>query len=217
MRLLRRLAFSLVLASLALTLNSCALIAWIVAVINPPQKVEAKFEPPAEKKMLVFVDLTQVDTPQPLRGALTEAINEQLLENEVAESVVPYEDLLDLSATMDGFDRATPARIGRELEAEYVCHVLVHRFTVKEDEVGPLWEGHLDVSVSMVDVEEGEIAWPKGEDGGWRLRPIKTPLTDDPSPDFGPKLTGDLANRMADRIAKLFYDHRAVVEPELPD
>jgi hypothetical protein len=184
-------------------------------MINPPQEVKAKFRPPRDKKMLVFVDLADVDTAQPIRGALTEALNKELIENEVARSAVPYEDLLDLSAAMDGFGMASPVKIGRELSADYVVHVTINRFTVREDDVGPLWEGHLDASVRMIDVEEGELAWPKGEARGWRVEPVKTPLADDPSPGYGPKLTADMADRMARRIAKLFYDHTARPEPEV--
>lgn len=186
----------------------CAVFSWVVAQFAPPQKVKALYKPPEKKKYLVFVDdLRQEMTYEPVKRQLTRQLNKQLIEHKIAKEVVPYERLVNLSVATPEFNSLSVPTVGRKLKADVVLYVEITKFSVRDDEVSPLWHGVLAVSVKIVDPEVGRI-WPEDRESGYPVDQVETPLTDDPSPSYGVELSGILAKDMADKIVKMFYDHR---------
>ena len=62
----------------------------------------------------------------------------------------------------------------------------------------------------MVDVDKGRL-WPKDRPSGYPVEPVKTPTQDNLSTTYGSELASQLATMMADKIAKLFYEHEVTV------
>ena len=188
-------------------------IGWFVNAFAPPQKVKAVYQPPKGKKMLVLVDdIRNPVSYEPVKRELTERLNRQLEENKVAAQTVPYQSVLDLVTASTSFHELSVVDVGQKLGADLVLYVHVDRFSVKDDEASPLWQGRLEATVRMVDVQRGLAEkrprlWPEDRDEGYVVEPVETQPESHPSENYGEQLAETMAEQMADRIAKLFYDH----------
>jgi len=210
-----RVAIAMLVAPLMLA--SCALIGVIVNKTHPPRKVPAAYKPPAGKTVLTLVETSLTDTDQPVARMLTERLNKRFEKERVAAKTIPYEALLGLLARTPEFNNMKPAEVGKNLNADLVCYVLVHKFELKSPDLGDLWRGNFEAAVSIVDVATGEELWPVSSREGHHVRPVAMPPTNDSSPRYGDELAGTLCDGMADRIAKLFYDHTIPIEEEDQD
>jgi hypothetical protein len=194
----------------------CQLLAWGITAFSPPQKIPAAYKPPANKRVLVFVDdLDQPADHQPIKAQLTRQLNDQLVANGVAASTVPYEDLLSLAAVSPNFNEMRVTDVGRELNADLVLYVKLDQFTLKEFPDSPLWHGKLSSTIRWVDVAaavtgEGPLTlWPQDRPVGQPMGPIETRPVENTSQSYGSEVCRELASQAADTIAKKFYDHRA--------
>lgn len=192
----------------AASLLGCGpIIGWTVNAFAPPQKVDAIYKPPPKKKILVFVDdLLNPVSYEPVKAELTQQLNRHLQENKIAGQTVSYQDMLVLIAATPEFNRLAVSEVGQRLGADIVLYVRIDRFSLKDNEAVPLWQGRLHATVRMVDVELGRL-WPDDRPDGYPLRPVSPPAETNPSSRYGEVLSKRLARQMADRIAKLFYDH----------
>lgn len=194
--------------AIAVVLIGCGpVIGWCVNAFAPPQKVDALYKPPSGKKILVFVDdMLNPVCYEPIKAELTQLLNRRLIANKVAAEVVPYQDMLTLVAATLQFNRLAVTEVGQRLGADIVLYVKIDRFSLKDNEMVPLWQGRLHATVRMVDVEFGRL-WPEDRLEGYPVRPVVPPAETSPLSRYGEVLSKKLANQMADRIAKLFYDH----------
>ena len=199
---------ALALATMVFVAGCGPMIGWFVNAFAPPQKVRALYEPPADKKLLVFVDdMLNPVSYEPVKGELTKRLNRQLTEHKVVAQTVTYEEILDLMAATPNFNELTVTEIGQKLKADVVVYVYIDEFTLKESEASPLWRGRMRATVRVVDVELGRL-WPEDRPTGHSVKPVETPGASHPSPTYGTDLSKILAEKMAERIAKLFYTHR---------
>lgn len=200
------------LAAICPGIGGCGVFPWFVAQFAPPQKVDAVYEPPKDKKILVFVDdyLNPQDCGA-VKRELTERLGEQLTEHGVAARTVSFRRLVNLMAATPDFNELAVIQVGSRLGADIVLYVHVDNYTLKDSEVSPLWKGELEVSVRMVDVVDRKRLWPRDR-RSYPLPPVRLSPIQDPSPTYAAKISRQLAKRMADRIAKLFYDHTVDVK-----
>jgi len=207
----------MVLAMLTANMAGCQLFPYLVAQFAPPKKVKALYKPQSKKKFLVFVDdYYEVADYEPIKGELTEQLNQQLLERKIASETIRHERLLELVDATSHFNRLSVSEVGRKLGAETVLYVLIDKFSLKDSETTLLWRGNLQVTVRLVDAKAGRL-WPQDRPEGYPVPAVKLPLTDDSSPTYAEKMSKTLAARMADRITKLFYDHRVSAKEERQD
>ena len=193
----------------ALGLSGCVVFAWAAAVATPPPKIPPVYKPPQGKTILVLVDdLRSPVHYQPIKRELAERLNRKLVGNKVARRTIDYERLVDFIAATPSFNRMPVGSIGRQLGADLVLYVEIRRFSLKDEQVVPLWRGRLATSARIVDVREG-LLWPKDRAPreGFPVPPVETTPTHDTSVTYGEKLSEELAEKMADRIARLFYEH----------
>ncbi len=208
MKLLHRCFLPLLLAVSAAALGSCGpLIGWIYAKSNTTETVEAEYEVPEGKTILVLADSALCETDRPIARMLTDRLNSIFEEEKIAAETISYEDLLDLAAVTPRFGSLKPARVGQKLGADIVCYIRIDEFRLKDQNIAHLWRGHLEVTVSMVDVRTGKQLWPMGEHEGRWIKPVKTPMEANSTPNYSADLAKGLCNRMAEKVAQLFYDH----------
>ena len=211
MRSVQRTVAVLLAVMMASLLSSCAAIAWPVAALTPPQKIKPLYTLPADKKVLVFVDDVQspVSFP-PVKRDLAEAIGRELLAQKVAAATIPYERVLDLMAAEKKFNDLGVANVGRKVGADVVLYVEIRSFKLREQEGSPLWEGQISTSIRVVDAwattNKTARLWPQ-DTTDHPIGPVGMPVKEDPNVEYGAELSKSLANRMADRVAKLFYEH----------
>jgi len=194
---------------LAAQAGGCAGVAWIAAQLAPPRKVHAQFRPPAQKRCLVLVDdvLSGQGAYETVKDMLTERLNQELAEHKIAASTIPYGQVAHLAAITPRYNDLSIPQIGRKLDADLVLYVQIDRFELRDSPVETLWHGCFVASVKMVDAQQGRL-WPMDRPDGHQVGPVEIPIHDSSQPAHDVALTQELVDRMADRVAKLFYDHR---------
>lgn len=193
---------------LTAALGGCQLVAFIVAQFAPPQDVEAVYEPPEGKTVLVFVDdFRRPVSYEPIKEALAEGVAAELVEHEVAARTIPYGKFEDLVHSTRDFNRMPIPNVGRELGADLVVYVEIRRFSLKEDDQSPLWQGQMDVNVKVVNSQTG-ILWPKGRPDGYPVSYAEREPSQDLSETYGTVVAKKVAAKMSRKVARLFYDHK---------
>jgi hypothetical protein len=209
------------LLSLALMCSSCQLLGVVMSQVQAAQKIKPVYVPQTKgKKVLVFVDdrISPVSY-QPIKRLLTDKLNTQLVEHKIAGEVLPYERLLDLMTSQRKFDELTVVEVGKLTEADLVLYVDITAFQLKEDSEIPLWDGKLETAVRWIDVNAatpaGAKLWPVHKMGGYAVPAVTVQPKADTSANYSSELATSLAEKMADQIAKLFYEHEDAMEPLL--
>jgi len=148
--------------------------------------------------MLVFVD-DAVGTGQveSVKGPLSRRLSQLLKDRGVVTETVSYERLLQLMATEGAFERMPVAQVGQRLGAGTVLYVSVDRFAL-EQYAGQLWQGRLETTVRVVDVQEGRL-WPKDQPRGYPVGQVEIPASEAPGADYESTLARRLADMMAER------------------
>lgn len=243
MKTFSRIAITLLVAlPLCAAMSSCQGIAWALASFTPPQKVKPLYTPDGTKKVLVFVDDARYPvTYEPIKRELAQKISEQLMAHKLAAEIIPYEQVMRLrddtgssgevtsapasdvatsSDTARRFENMDIVTVGRRTGAQVVLYVEITAFRLKDDPGSPMWEGRLATSVRWVNVagknfDEARL-WPKDapRTTGFDVPPVGMPAKEDLALNYGMELARNLAEQMADRITKLFYEHEVPAQGE---
>ena len=205
----KRFVLTILLAAIAISQVRCAVVAWTVAQFKEQEKIRALYHPPRDKRFLVLVESrTPLNYPV-IKTDLTQRINRLLVEHDLAASTVPHEMLANLAAAREDFNERAINQIGEALGADVVLYVEIDEFALKESSVSPLWRGRLSTNVWMVECPSGERLWPDMPPRmGLPVDAVQTETVEESSKYYGRKVSEQLADMMADRIAKLFYDHK---------
>ncbi|MBI5722860.1 MAG: hypothetical protein HZA50_02800 [Planctomycetes bacterium] len=185
----------------------------VVLATRPPTPVEAKYRIEKGKKIFAFVDDSRNIAPSGrIKNRMATSLNKQLTDNNVAASTVPHERLTNLMLSTPDFNNLSVSEIGRKLGADVIICVKLEKFSLKDEPVATLWNPRFETSVKVVDNRGGRL-WPDGE-YNYSVEPVELPSQDRNDPNFAEELTNMLADKMADRIAKLFYNHKKPFEEE---
>ncbi len=199
--------------AVGLAVAGCNYLGVMAEVLSPPVTVEATYQPPEGKKWLVFVDdLRYPVSYEPVKRELTERLNKKLLEHEVARDTVAYDQLLDLISVTPDFNRLAVHEVGQKVNADIVLHVEITKFSTKDQEFSPLWRGHLETQIRLIDANNPDKhrLWPDGISltEGYPMPPVTRPETTDSSNTYGERLTREMTEEMAEKISKLFYSYK---------
>ena len=182
------------------------LISYIAGQLQRPKKVEAKYELPDDKVVLVLAEnRTDARSYENIKRKLTDALNEQLVERDLAKRTIPYDDIMRFRLSTPGYHKMEIKEICKRLGADLVIYVHIDKFLLKDD-TSDVWRGQISTTVFVKDRDSR--LWPEDLPGGHVVKPIERRPSTGSSPTYGDRLAGLLAGQMADRIAKLFYDHR---------
>ena len=188
-------------------MGGCAVVSYTATLLQPPKKVEAKFQLPKNSRTLVFVDDVGYDVAyQGIKRELTEHLIRELRRKELVEEIVPYEALTSLRLATPEFNRLAIGEVGRRLGAETVVYVMIKRFSLKDTDADVMWNGRLEAAVAVKKVGQGWM-WPTDRVGGYPLDPVVRDPVANTTAGYGWRLSIVLAATMADRIAKLFYTY----------
>ena len=201
----------------ALTLSGCGAAGWFASLL-PPDDIEAKFEFPEDKTVAVLVDdPSHLVKFSPVKYELAKQLNKQFLQHEICADAIPPSDIMKLIAVTPGFARLSNAEIGKKLGADIVVNIRIKLFKLKDADYSQIWQGKLQTTVRVVDVETGRL-WPNDSLGGYETKVVETPrMEGNSSPQFEVKLAKTMASEMADVIAKYFYKHPGKPHDALPD
>ncbi len=191
----------------------CQQLSAILIIFQPPTPVKAEYKIERGKKILVFVDDPKNIAPyERLKNRLATSLNKQLTENKIAASTVPHERLTNLMLSTPDFNNLTVSEIGQKLGADMIIYVKLEKFSLKDEPATTMWNPKLETSVKVVDCR-GKRLWPDGLNTH-DVTPVELKSQDKNDPNYAEELTNQLADKMADNIAKLFYDHKKPFEQE---
>lgn len=176
--------------------------------------VAAEYKLPKDKKIAILID--DLYSPIPLanaKGYLAEKIRTVLIE----EGNFPQKNIIDYKLISDYIEREyetqnklTPiAEIGKKIGADYVIYVNITEHSLQEEKDNPLVSPYIRAYVKVVKVEgpESKRIWPIekiGKEIFVRQKTVAELISDVNTEEYYSKLLAALA----DRIAKLFFDHK---------
>lgn len=166
-----------------------------------------------KEPILVLVDdpAERVDWPIAKR-LLEDDVAQALLKNKAAAKIVPPETLQRLRQSNPDIDERGCREVGRLAGAREVLWLEVQDFYIA-DNIEQLQEAaYFVVSVRVIDTQESDRArvrrWPESSRGEMVVATRSASQVAKVQSDKN-KVAKDLTVDLADKIAKLFYDHRA--------
>lgn len=204
---------TIALAAAACMLGGCQIISWAVASFVPKPKVQPVYEFPIDATVLVVPDtqfhhLTNPTVPE----ILADKINRRLITEDLVASTTSYRLLEMHQSRLDRQYRAahgTPAPLSvlaAKFDVDRLLYIDIRQFRLRDHPSDPVWRAKFTARVWVINTE-GERMWPTDRRDGHELTVETTPTPND-STTFSITLTEDLTDRMADKIVKLFYEHR---------
>jgi len=214
---LRSLALLLVLSGAAV-LQGCAVAAYLNAMLTPPETIDAKFEIPKHKTILVLVDDPAYRINYaPVKIQLSKKLSKELTDHNIAMETIPYSKLQKFAAARHrDYNHLSNSEIGKALGADLVLNIQVTNFSLKDSPNSPIWTGRFTTQVKIIDVEEGRL-WPDDSHEGRVTATAKPDKHEMVEKGQTIKIANELAKEMAETIAKLFYAHEGKSHFDLPE
>jgi hypothetical protein len=186
----------------------CNVIGAIAYKASSDATVPAQFPLPADKKTLVLVE--NFNNPAALRlesDAVTRHLAEELKMHSAGTVVEPTTAETLRQSRGDAY-RAMPVdAIGRALGAGQVIYVDLEEFEITQALASDMLGGRAAARVRVVD-EAGRVLWPTDLSAGYAVAVKVQPQRAAPGVDeFAARR--ELHAKLADRIAKLFYNWKA--------
>ena len=189
--------------------GGCHLVpAALLNMMFPNEKVPAAFELPDHETSKVLVLADDMYNPlsyPPAKRALTEKVNQMLIEKNLAAEVVPYDRLKDLQAAEPDFNRLSVSALGQKLGADLVIYALLSPLGLKDNPGDSFWRGRFSARIRVVDVHQRRRIWP--EESAGREVKVLDPQTENASPTFGRDLAIKLGEKLGVATAELFHVH----------
>jgi hypothetical protein len=175
-------------------------------------KVEAKFKLTREGPVLILVDDFEERLSSPRsRAALAQQLAKQLEANQAVSQIVPRAKLDALRRKHQDFDQISCRQIGEEAGAHQVLYLEVREFYAEPDVEEASGAARMSVAVKVINVLEKKDRskvrlWPPERDGRVVSAELDaaTVVRAETSKAISDRLTG----KLADKLARLFYDHR---------
>lgn len=174
--------------------------------------VDAQFHL-TDEPVLIFVDdiHERVDWPLAQRYVFNE-LSQALLRHEAAEKIIPIETLDQLRQTVKNFDKRGCREIGEHAGAKQVLWLEVRDFLADEQILGADNAAYISVGVKVIDVTQTTSRarvrlWPKSPAGKFVVVNLSGAEAAEAKDKDG--ISRKLAVKLAESVARLFYDHRA--------
>ncbi len=174
-------------------------------------KVEAQFHLTDEPVMIFVDDIHErVDWP-PAERYIFDELSQALLRHKAAKKIIPLETIDQLRQTMDDFNKRGCREIGERAGATQVLWLEVRDFLADEQILGPNNAAYITVSVKVIDVTQQKSRsrvrlWPVSPAGSIVSVSLSGAEASEAKSKDG--ISKRLAAKLAESVARLFYDHR---------
>ncbi len=199
-------------SALLLPLSACNILGPAIYFAHGPLMIEAQYEIPPERSVVIFVDDREnVLRDRSMRAAISRAAEQALLEG----GAVPKGEIIssDGIAAVTAADRwGRPqgiAQVGEAVGADLVIYATIDSFGISADGTSLAPFGSMRVKV--VDASDRQRLWPS-EEQPWGQVATAVPRRDGTLPESGAARSAEefnLAKRMGNDLAKLFVRHEA--------
>lgn len=208
------LAAAIVVAATSL-LAACNIIGPAGYFILGPEKVQAAYTLDPKRAAVVFVDDRSSRIPErSVRTLIGQTAERALLDEKVVEEVISAEGLAAVVARERFGQPMGIAEIGEAVGAKTVIYATIDEFTISAD--GTTFAPRAVVRIKVLDAESRARLWPP-EDPGWHGLMIQLPERQGMAPTSAAEVQAaqrELATRLGQGIAKLFYKHESHIPSE---
>jgi hypothetical protein len=185
--------------------------AWIYTLgLVPDQKVAAEFTIPDGPVLALVDDDLGLVRPPLACEALVDAVGEQFKEHGVADRVTTGEELARLRQQSPDFDKLSIREVGRLAKADTVVWMRVEAFSVEDDLEMAVTPARFVVRVKVFNTraehKKDVRLWPGDPEG--RTLSVTVNPHDLRACQNRAGVHQKLADEMADKVAKLFYNYR---------
>lgn len=176
----------------------------------PEQAVKAEFKLPAGSLLILVDDDMDLVQPPLARELLVDALATQLKEHRVADRVTTNKEIGLIRQTVADFDKLSISEVGRRANADTVIWMQVEDFYVEKDLEMMVTPGRFGVRVKVFNPREEnkfrKRLWPPEREG----RSVNVTISphDIRQCKSHAEVHRLLAETMADKVAKLFYDYK---------
>jgi hypothetical protein len=175
------------------------------------KKVEAQFHLTENPIAILIDDASQrIDYP-PTFSHLFDELAQELLHNKAAKKIVPRQTLENFRQSLPDFEKRGSREIGELAGAEQVIWIEVQDFLASEEVHDALIAAHFTVTVKILNALEKQNRsrvrlWPMTPKG----QVVSVTMTGSEVQIEKTKdaIAKKLSARLAEKIAKFFYDHR---------
>jgi hypothetical protein len=185
--------------------------AWLYTLgMVPKQKSNAEFKLPEGPVLILVDDEQDLIDPPVAREALVTSLAQQLKEHKIADHITTNEELAHLRKSEPNFERRGAREVGRLAGAHTVLWLSIRRFTVEKDlelAVSPAqFSATLKVVNAQAEKREEVRLWPQDREG--KLIDVSVAAQDLHTCKSKAEVHEKIAEAMADKVAKLFYDYQ---------
>jgi len=150
----------------ALALGGCQPFAWLlvqtIGPFVPEDESEAEFNLQG-KSVLILVDAKDPalasDNPR-LESAMAEAIGKELQTHKACGPVVPAHSVDAARRAEPQFGEWSVVQVGKYFNVDYVLHVEVSDFHLKDNPGSNVYHGHCEAAIRIVSPESDQQVWP---------------------------------------------------------
>lgn len=184
--------------------------AWLYTLgLVPEEKVKAEYRLPAAPLLILVDDDQGLVQPPTTTLALVELLSEELRKNGAIDRVTTNDEIARLRQANPDFDRLSIREVARQAQADTVLWISVEEYAMENNlelvSVPARFAVRLKVFNARAEQKRDLRLWPPEREGKFvvvtvgpnELRRCKSPA----------EAHRRLAQEMADKIAKLFYDH----------
>jgi hypothetical protein len=172
----------------------------------PEDTVEAEYKLEG-KSVLVLVDVKDpamaAEYPR-VDVELADQIGRALQEKKASGPVVPGRSVQTARRAEPEFPRWSVAQVGQYFNVDYVLHVEVMEFRLKDSLNSNVFRGYAETSVRLVSPETGEQVWPVLA----AARLLSAETMPDQTADDAAQQESILTEGLAGKIARHFYTYK---------
>jgi hypothetical protein len=186
--------------------------------VTPEQKNKADYKI-TPTRLAILIDDPYGSLPRlELRARIHSTLTSELTVNKVPATVVPMAEIGRVEQNNRDFDKLSIRAVGEQVHADQVLYVSILSFTTGEEAKHGLYLGKARAQVKICSTERKPAVriWPPSGDG--YIVEVQQPS--EQTEEWGNARAAELygqtvADRLAKRIAMLFYDHSAEGEGDL--
>jgi hypothetical protein len=197
---------------LLMTLSGCgpSMGAWLYTLgMVPKQKSNAEFKIPEGPVMILVDDEQDLVDPPLARDALVTLLAQQLKDHKIADHITTNEEVTKLRKSEPNFEQRGARELGRLAGVHTVLWLSIKQFTVEKDleiAVAPAqFAATLKVVNALAEKRDEVRLWPLDREG--TLIAVKVAPQDLHTCKSKAEVHEKMADAMADKVAKLFYDY----------
>jgi hypothetical protein len=198
---------TIVLTVACCVMTSCNIVAGVTYAVAPDPSQDAAYILPDRRSVVFVDDRRNVMHPTRLRRVIAERVTRDLLSEEILTTVVSPRDVMRVSAANDRHnDPLSVAELGHAVDASIVIYIEMNAFGLTSD--GQTANPRASCTVRVIDVEQRSRLFPTNE-AAYSIFTTLERIDPHQIESGGEirKLAEELAEKLGDSVAKLFYSH----------